>query len=161
MPGADWSVAASSANGNTVLYAGRELDLATSLYYNRARYYDPGLGRFISTDPAQADENTYRYCGDEPTQATDPSGLWTQIKRDKESGWGFTCAKSDADTWASLATLVHLDPSQYKEWVRVVVPREDNIVNGMIVVPDKPVVGYMYGVPNTVVEYQMASTWGD
>ena len=29
-------------------------------------------------DPAQADENLYRYCENEPTQATDPSGLAEQ-----------------------------------------------------------------------------------
>ena len=28
-------------------------------------------------DPAQADENLYRYCDNEPTEATDPSGLLT------------------------------------------------------------------------------------
>ena len=26
-------------------------------------------------DPAVADENLYRYCGDDPTDGTDPSGL--------------------------------------------------------------------------------------
>jgi RHS repeat-associated protein len=30
---------------------GRELDRETGLYYYRARYYDPKVGRFISEDP--------------------------------------------------------------------------------------------------------------
>ena len=48
---ADWTTAGSSANANTTLYTGRTLDLLTSLYYYRARYYDAGLERFISRDP--------------------------------------------------------------------------------------------------------------
>ena len=34
--------------GNTILYAGETFDSSTGLYYDRARYYDPQLGRFIS-----------------------------------------------------------------------------------------------------------------
>jgi RHS repeat-associated protein len=34
-----------SAVGNTTLFAGREFSFATGLYYNRARYYDPGKQR--------------------------------------------------------------------------------------------------------------------
>lgn len=36
---------------NTRLYTGREYDRGLKLYYNRARYYDPKLARFISRDP--------------------------------------------------------------------------------------------------------------
>jgi RHS repeat-associated protein len=31
----------------------REFDSETSLYYYRARYYDPGTGRFLSEDPTR------------------------------------------------------------------------------------------------------------
>jgi len=58
-------------------YAGRECDPATGLYFNRARWYDPASGRFISEDPigfAAGDANLYRYCGNSPTNATDPTG---------------------------------------------------------------------------------------
>jgi RHS repeat-associated protein len=42
---------------------GQYLDSATGLYYNRFRYYDPLVGRFISPDPIGllGGENTYRY----------------------------------------------------------------------------------------------------
>jgi RHS repeat-associated protein len=58
-------------------YTGRELDTETGLYYYRARYYDPMLGRFISEDPvgfSAGDTNLYRYVGNNATNFTDPSG---------------------------------------------------------------------------------------
>jgi RHS repeat-associated protein len=58
-------------------YTGRELDIETGLYYYRARYYDSGLGRFISEDPigfGAGDTNLYRYVNNNPTNYTDPSG---------------------------------------------------------------------------------------
>ena len=64
----------SATYNNTILYTGRELDIATGLYYYRARYYDAALERFVSRDPAQADINLYRYCSNGPTDGADPSG---------------------------------------------------------------------------------------
>ena len=72
---ADWSVAGSSADSNTILYTGKSLDLATSLYYYRARYYDALLERFIGRDPIAADINLYRYCANNPVMLLDPLGL--------------------------------------------------------------------------------------
>ena len=51
----------------------------TGLYFDRARYYDPQLGRFISQDPmgtAGSGNNLYAYCGDNPTDGVDPTGLF-------------------------------------------------------------------------------------
>jgi RHS repeat-associated protein len=67
-----------AAIANMYGYTGREFDKETGLQYNRARYYDPKLGRWISQDPigfAAGDTNLYRYVGNSPTNATDPSGL--------------------------------------------------------------------------------------
>jgi RHS repeat-associated protein len=60
-------------------YTGRELDKETGLQYNRARYLDLVLARWISHDPksfAAGDTNLHRYVGNHPSYATDPSGLF-------------------------------------------------------------------------------------
>ena len=57
---------------------GREADSETGLQYNRARYYDPKVGRWLSQDPlgfAAGDGNLYRYVGNAPTRSGDPSRL--------------------------------------------------------------------------------------
>lgn len=69
--------------GDRFTFAGREFDIETGLYYNRARYYDANLGRFISQDPigfGGGDANLYRYVGNNPVNATDPSGLIAAIE---------------------------------------------------------------------------------
>ncbi|MCE9603535.1 MAG: PASTA domain-containing protein [Planctomycetia bacterium] len=61
-------------------FAGREYDTATGLYYNRARYYDPRLGRFLSEDPAAPSLveprtlNPYLYALNNPLELVDPWG---------------------------------------------------------------------------------------
>lgn len=58
-------------------YTGRETD-TDDLYYYRARYYDPTIGRFITPDPigfAGGDTNFYRYVSNDPVNFRDPSGL--------------------------------------------------------------------------------------
>src|SRR5262249_2785433 len=50
----------------------------SSLQYSRARWYDTLTGRWLSMDPkgfAAGSANLYEYVGDNPTDATDPSGL--------------------------------------------------------------------------------------
>ena len=47
------------------------------LYYMRARYYDPVVGRFISEDPigfAGRDVNLYAYVSGNPVNYIDPDG---------------------------------------------------------------------------------------
>jgi RHS repeat-associated protein len=57
-------------------FTGREWDPETDLYYYRARYYDPKIGRFISEDPIgfDAGPNVYAYAGGNPVTFRDPYG---------------------------------------------------------------------------------------
>lgn len=65
--------------GFTVRYrfAGREFDQEAGLYYMRARYYDPAMGRWISEDPigVAGGLNLYQYAGNDPVGRRDPWGL--------------------------------------------------------------------------------------
>ncbi|MBX7166849.1 MAG: AHH domain-containing protein [Pirellulales bacterium] len=59
-------------------FTGREYDSATGQQYNRARWYSPHAGRWMSEDPlgfAAGDANLIRYVGNQPTLLVDPSGL--------------------------------------------------------------------------------------
>ena len=58
-------------------FAGREYDSESGLYYMRARYYEPALGRWISEDPIgiAGGLNVYAYAGNDPVNGRDPSGL--------------------------------------------------------------------------------------
>ncbi|WJI14309.1 hypothetical protein MWN52_11710 [Pseudoxanthomonas winnipegensis] len=60
---------------NPYQYTGREKD-QSGLYYYRARYYQPGIGRFISEDPIglTAGPNGYAYVEGNPIDQIDPFG---------------------------------------------------------------------------------------
>ena len=68
------------ASANPLRYAGYMYDGATGLYYLMARYYDPGIGRFISKDTFHGFEddpqslNQYTYCNNNPVMYVDPNG---------------------------------------------------------------------------------------
>jgi RHS repeat-associated protein len=74
-------IASSGTVTNRFQSAAREFDSETSLYFYRARYYDPSVGRFISEDPMQfkAGINFYRYIKNNVTNLEDPYGLKVQM----------------------------------------------------------------------------------
>jgi RHS repeat-associated protein len=61
-------------------YRGEQYDPDLGLYYLRARYYNPGTGRFLSRDPEDGqfwDPKTlhkYLYTGGDPVNRVDPRG---------------------------------------------------------------------------------------
>lgn len=65
---------------NPIRYAGEYYDEESGLYYLRARYYDPTIGRFITRDSYEGDIsnpltiNLYTYCRNNPLIFVDPSG---------------------------------------------------------------------------------------
>lgn len=69
--------------GNPFLHHGEALDVETGWYFHRARYRDPGLGRFTSVDPFAGrftdptSLHDYQFAHLSPYFYTDPSGLLT------------------------------------------------------------------------------------
>ncbi len=65
---------------NPIGYGGHLLDSESGLIYMNARYYDPVLGRFLSADTAQPDQqspqklNRYSYASNNPINNVDPTG---------------------------------------------------------------------------------------
>ncbi len=55
--------------------SGYQADATTGLLLLGHRYYDPSIGRFLSSDPAQAGSNWYAYCDNNPLVRVDPTGL--------------------------------------------------------------------------------------
>ena len=58
-------------------YTGRERDPDTGMFYSRARFYDPAIGRFLNEDPIGllGGPNLYAYVENQPLTAVDPFGL--------------------------------------------------------------------------------------
>jgi RHS repeat-associated protein len=60
-------------------YTGQEEDYETGLYYYKARFYDPGIGRFLQADSmmdtsSMSGMNLYMYVDGNPIKNRDPSG---------------------------------------------------------------------------------------
>ncbi len=75
--------ASDASHPNRFMFTGREFDKETGLYYYRARYYKPEIGRFLQADPVglRGGMNLYAYCMNRPTMYTDPMGLCAAYPR--------------------------------------------------------------------------------
>lgn len=74
----DWGVPTVTGSAdNRLLFKGLLWESNyTGMYYVRARWYDPELGRFISEDPQGISEGTnyYAFAGSDPINGSDPTG---------------------------------------------------------------------------------------
>jgi RHS repeat-associated protein len=104
-----------ASHPNRLLFTGREYDKETGLYYYRARYYNPQIGRFLQTDPVGYDAgmNLYTYCKNDPVGLGDPYGLeeadpWGGLNNAPEGTW-FEFEKA---TGRVLILPKNLDPGE-------------------------------------------------
>ncbi|OLD62965.1 MAG: hypothetical protein AUI47_10710 [Acidobacteria bacterium 13_1_40CM_2_68_5] len=89
-----------AATSNPIDYTGRESD-STGLKYYRARYYHPGLARFISEDPigfTAKDVTLYVYGGNNPIRFVDPFGLDKEEPRPSTGGSGLGGGEQSRDS---------------------------------------------------------------
>ncbi|MFA7340987.1 MAG: RHS repeat-associated core domain-containing protein [Candidatus Obscuribacterales bacterium] len=86
---------AATLPGTTIGYTGQRYDTELGLYHYKARYFHPGIGRFLQPDPVgySAGMNLYTYCSNDGLNHTDPDGLegipwWLDFtpKKDKYGG---------------------------------------------------------------------------
>ena len=75
--------ASNHANLNPFRYRGYYYDSELGMYYLQSRYYDPVIGRFISTDGVVSNiggnilgNNLYAYCFNNPINKVDATGNW-------------------------------------------------------------------------------------
>ncbi len=73
-------------NINPFRYRSYYFDTETGWYYLQSRYYNPSIGRFISSDgllgktESVSSQNTFAYCENNPIMRIDPTGeLWITI----------------------------------------------------------------------------------
>src|SRR5690606_27210833 len=77
-----WGELASGSLDNIPIgYTGQFFEPEAGLYYYKARYYSPKLGRFLQPDPIGYDGglNMYEYAGSDPVNFCDPLGLQSQF----------------------------------------------------------------------------------
>jgi RHS repeat-associated protein len=115
------------------LFTGKRLD-STGLYYYGARYYDPGIGGFISPDTASPDLsipqsfNKYAYCFNNPLKYNDPTGNWPS--------W--------SNIWGGVKSAVQATVSFVQNNI-------DAIQTGLDVLGMIPVVGEAFDAVNGVI----------
>ena len=72
---------------NLKSYTGHAYDGVLTLYYAKARMYDPNIKRFTQIDPARNGDNWYLYVENNPVNIIDPIGLDSYIFYDP-NGYG-------------------------------------------------------------------------
>lgn len=88
-------------------YTGQQYLGGLNLYYYKARFYSPALGRFLQTDPiGTADDlNLYAYVGNNPVNFSDPTGLAAadadMLRRNFASGFFDTRSVMEAPSTAA------------------------------------------------------------
>ncbi len=115
---------------NWFRYTARQFDSDTALYYYRARYYDPTIGRFISEDPIRfkSGVNFYRYASGNPVEVSDPSGLTNYTAQQTQEILEQAYYSATAGPFQGLTNIKNISLGTYD--FQVTQPTSTFIVNG-------------------------------
>jgi len=92
--------AASGSTPNEFVYRGEQFDTTFGMYYLRARYYEPGIGRFLTADKVESEgerpacdcpistqksvrnsnHHVFAYAAADPVNRIDPTGTTDLIE---------------------------------------------------------------------------------
>jgi RHS repeat-associated protein len=101
------------SGGEPYGFTGEQWDASAGLVYLRARYYEPGVGRFISKDPLSGfvtrpqSLNRWVYVKNNPVNRRDPSGLIGEPKIPDQSQWTTAGGISWEYSFSALELLVN------------------------------------------------------
>jgi RHS repeat-associated protein len=120
--------AATTPVSNPFTYTGREYDAKSGLYFNRARYYEPTTGGFLSRDPV-ATGHTYAYAAGDPVTFSDPGGtfavetaaLQTQTQRNTTAFRLVGCALALIASIVEVAINIALKSPATSDMIQMVV----------------------------------------
>jgi RHS repeat-associated protein len=134
---ANWNPRGSSSFAWGYLFQGLRYDPTSGLYDSRHRDYSPTLGRFLQQDPLGfqgGDTNPYRYAGNDPVNAVDPTGLQAMQAMPAPAANGFQLT-ADANSFDSA--LNRSDKLGYNFTLNITLPKQGVPARGNIVSTSK------------------------
>ncbi len=98
-----------------------QADAESGLMLLGNRYYDPGIGRFLSSDPAEDGDNFYAYVENNPVNAIDPEGLQKRKRHNRKGGqttppWKKTYPTADTAATAALDYAYKTSTNEDREY---------------------------------------------
>ncbi len=115
----------SGTSVNPFLYTSQEREANSGLYNYRARFYHPGIRKFLAPDAGRHDAGSYNYVNNSPFNLTDPDGRepqsgqlqssWTDMASDFLTSYGLPLAAGAATFYGAqqMAPNNYLQAGRY------------------------------------------------